>query len=139
MNTKPEYRIFIPTPEATDENNTTLESNSSSPSSNADEITLQQNIQSISHIHKQSNTPYTNDPNDNHTKIWNIENILSSDPDYEWWINNHAYITQQAQINSQPHLYEKPNIQFLTLNPTEHNFIAGFFQDKSFNNYLRSL
>ena len=127
MNTKPEYRIFIPTPEATNNNNTTLESNSSSPSSNADEITLQQDIQSISHIHKQSNTPYTNDPNGNHTKIWNIENIPSSDPDYEWWINNHAYITQQAHLNNHPHLYEKPNIQFLTLNPTEHNFIAGFF------------
>ena len=72
MNTKPEYRIFIPTPEATDENNRPLESNNSSPSSNADDITLQQNIQSISHIHKQSNTPYTNDANDNHIKIWNI-------------------------------------------------------------------
>ena len=49
-------------------------------------------------------------------------------------MNSHAYITQQAQINSQPHSYEKPNIQFLTLNPTEHNFIAGFFQVKSINN-----
>ena len=73
MNTKPEYKIFIPTPEATDKNNITT--------SNTDKITLQQDVQSISHIHKQLNTPYTNDPNDNHTKIRKIENIPSSDLD----------------------------------------------------------
>ena len=72
--------------------------------------------------------------NDNETEISNISNVTQSDSDYEWWINNQAYITHQAQINSQPHLYEKPNIQFLILNPTEHNFIAGFFQDKSIGN-----
>ena len=39
------YRIFIPTPEATDNNNTTPKSDSLSPSSNTNEITLQQNAQ----------------------------------------------------------------------------------------------
>ena len=73
MNAKPEYRTFIPTPEAPDKNNTAIESNSSSPSSNADEITLKQDVKSISHIHKQLNTPYTNVTNDNHTKIGKIE------------------------------------------------------------------
>ena len=43
-------------------------------------------------------------------------------------------MTHQAQINSQPYLYEELNIHFLILNPTEHNFIAGFFQDGSIGN-----
>ena len=50
MNTKPEYKTFIPTPEATGKNNTTIESNSSSPSSNADKIALQQDVKSY-HIY----------------------------------------------------------------------------------------
>ena len=49
-------------------------------------------------------------------------------------MHNHAYMVHQAQINSQPYLYEEPNIYFLILNPTEHNFIAGFFQDGSLGN-----
>ena len=59
MNTKPEYKIFIPTPKATDEHNITT--------SNTDKITLQQNVHSITNTHKQLNTPYTDEHTDNHT------------------------------------------------------------------------
>ena len=81
----------------------------------------------MTNTHKQLNIPYTNDPNDNHTKIRKIGNIPSSDPDYKWWINNHAYIAQQAHLNNHSHLYQEPDIQFLTLNPAKYNFMAGFF------------
>ena len=95
MNKKQEYEIFIPTLEATDKNDITT--------SNTDNITLQQDVPSMTNTHKQLNIPYTNDPNDNHTKIRKIGNIPSSDPDYKWWINNHAYKAQQAHLNNHSH------------------------------------
>ena len=30
-------------------------------------------------------------------RVWHIGNILLSDPDYEWWIYNHAFITNQSE------------------------------------------
>ena len=78
--------------------------------------------------------PQTKTNDNKQTTTNNIDIILLLDPDYEWWIHNHAYMVHQAQINSQPYLYEEPDIYFLILNPTEHNFIAGFFQDGSLGN-----
>ena len=43
-------------------------------------------------------------------------------------------MVHQAKIYSQTYLYEEPCIPFLMLDPTEHNFIAGFFQDESLSN-----
>ena len=45
---------------------------------------------------KQTANSTTKENNDNQTRIWNIENILPSDPDYEWWIHNHAFMAHQA-------------------------------------------
>ena len=69
----------------------------------------------------------------NQMPINRINNVLPSDTDYEWWIYNHTYMAHQAQINSLTYLYEEPS-PFLMLDPTEHNFIARFFQDESLNN-----
>ena len=85
------------------------------------------------HIEHEAPSP-TQTINKNQIPINEIDNVLPSDTDYEWWIYNHAYMAHQAQINSQTYLYEEPCIYFLILNPTEHNFIAGFFQDGSLGN-----
>ena len=60
MNKKPEYKIFIPTPETTDKNNVST--------NNTDKITLQQDVHSITNTHKQLNTPYKDEHTDFHTK-----------------------------------------------------------------------